>query len=257
MSTAFQVILGNADIPSAENLVFGNMEPLTDESIVYAKPDFYDGARPEQIVPQIRQALGKSIIPSTQQHAPALPNFFAEAKGPDGSAAVAKRQAGYNGAIGARGMNAIQKFGPDCGTAQENNAYTITSTYHDGQLKIYTSHSTTFTDPLKRTEYYMTQIRTFAMTDIHGTFRQGAAAFRNARDWAKEKREEAIAAANARVVDMRTKSEPDGVSDCSKLSQSTNRVCAEESDTSADGLDSNINNGSGSATKPRHKRLKS
>ena len=46
------------------------------------------------------------------------------------------------------------------------------------------------------------------MTDAADTFRQGAAAFRNSRDWAKEKRDEFIARANERA-DEEEESSPD------------------------------------------------
>ncbi|KAK4941006.1 hypothetical protein LTR66_014850, partial [Elasticomyces elasticus] len=45
----------------------------------------------------------------------------------------------------------------------------------------------------------MTQLKTFAVTDTIETFRQGAGAFRNARDWAKEQRDYAIERANERA----------------------------------------------------------
>ncbi|OJD13356.1 hypothetical protein ACJ73_09211 [Blastomyces percursus] len=44
----------------------------------------------------------------------------------------------------------------------------------------------------------MTQLRSFAMTDNRDTFRSGACAYRNARDWAKERRDEFIKSANER-----------------------------------------------------------
>ena len=48
----------------------------------------------------------------------------------------------------------------------------------------------------------MTQINTWAMTGNVEAFRQGATAFRNARDWAKEKRDEFIDAANVRRANL-------------------------------------------------------
>ena len=45
----------------------------------------------------------------------------------------------------------------------------------------------------------MDQLNTWGMTGNIETFRQGATAYRNARDWAKEQRDEAIRRANARV----------------------------------------------------------
>ena len=49
MSKAFPIIAGTADIPSQENLRFTNLQDLTDGSITKAQPDFYDGARPEDL----------------------------------------------------------------------------------------------------------------------------------------------------------------------------------------------------------------
>lgn len=86
MTTVSPVIQGNACTPSARSMVFGNLNPLTNGNFVHAKPDFYDGAPPAQI----DRELGPYIIPLKQQHGSALPNFFAEVKGSDGSGAVAK-----------------------------------------------------------------------------------------------------------------------------------------------------------------------
>lgn len=103
MSTVFPIIAGTADIPSQENLLFGNLKNLTDGSITKAQPDFYDGIRPANLKKDIRKELGPYIVPSTNTAAPCLPNFFTEGKGPNGNAAVCKRQALYDGAVGARG----------------------------------------------------------------------------------------------------------------------------------------------------------
>lgn len=134
MGDIFPVIQGNAHIPSAKNIVFGNLKPLTHCNFVGAKPDSYDGARPAQMHRQIREELGSYITPSSQQQAPALANFFTEVKGPDGSAAVVKRQACYDGALGARVMHNPQLLGHQ--PIYDKNAYSIISTYHDGTLKM-------------------------------------------------------------------------------------------------------------------------
>ncbi|OAT06793.1 hypothetical protein BDBG_16697 [Blastomyces gilchristii SLH14081] len=80
---------------------FGNFAPLTDGILANAKPDHFFGARPEQLNCQIRDELSDFIVPSTQKDHLIAPNFFQEAKGPDGSSAVATQQACYNGAVGA------------------------------------------------------------------------------------------------------------------------------------------------------------
>jgi len=251
MGDVFPVIQGTARIPSAKNLVFGNLEPLTHGNLVDAKPDFYDGARPAQIDLRIREELGSYIIPATQGQAPALPNIFTEAKGPDGSAAVAKRQACFDGALGARGIHKLRLFKADHTLAYDNNAYTITSTYHDGQLKIYTVHPTQSTDPEKPPEFHMTQLGGWALTGSYEQFRQGTSAFRNARDWAKTQRDELIAVANNRVTGM--------LNETSTLESSTYRMSQPsiepitlESETSADELSQEVGQGS----RLSHKRQK-
>ena len=177
---------------------FTNLDPLTDGTLVPGNPDIYYGARPEQLDRRVRDALRGHIIPSTQDDLPIVPNFFIAVKGPDGSAAVAKRQACYDGALGARSMLSLQSYGQG-NLVYDNNAYTFTSTYHDGTLKIYTSHPLQQTDGVSRSEYCMNQFNTWGMTGNVETFRQGATYYRNAREMAKEQRDEAIRQANERV----------------------------------------------------------
>nr|KMM71280.1 hypothetical protein CPAG_07587 [Coccidioides posadasii RMSCC 3488] len=111
-TTVIPIIEGDIGDPKCTGgeYVFGNLAPLTDGTLAQAKPDHFDGARPEQLDRQIRKELGDQIIPSTQNDLPMAPNFFLEAKGPDGSLAVATRQACYDGALGARGMHSLQSY---------------------------------------------------------------------------------------------------------------------------------------------------
>jgi len=182
---------------------FTNLDHLTDETLAPGNPDRYYGARPEQLDRRIRADLSGHIIPSTQHDLPILPNYFLEAKGPDGSLAVAGRQASYDGALGARGMQSLKSYGQD-EPFYDNHACTITSIYHGGTLKMYTSHPSQPTSRGGRPEYYMTQLNTWGMTGNRETFRQGATAYRNARDWAKEQRDKVIKRANDRANDSQT-----------------------------------------------------
>lgn len=141
-------------------VLFTNLKPLTNDMLTAAEPDLYDGARPEQLDRRFRDELSGHIIPSTQDDLPIAPNFFLAAEGPNGTAAVARRQACYNGAHGARSMHSLQSYGED-EPVHENNAYTITSIYSDGQLKMYTSHPVQPTSPKGRPEYCMTQLNTW------------------------------------------------------------------------------------------------
>jgi len=235
MSKVFPIIAGTADIPSQENLPFGNLKDLTDGSITKAQPDFYDGSRPADLDKRIRQKLEPYIVPSTNTATPCLPNFFTEGKGPNGNIAVCKNQALYNGTLGARGMHELRSF-VDPKTAHDNNAYTITSTYHggSGDLTIYTTHPTQSNDAQILTEYRTTQLNGWKMTGNPEAFRQGASALRNARDWAKEKREKLMAVANGNALN----SEPSGSysSGRSFVSLPSTEYVQLESETSADEL---------------------
>ena len=235
MSKAFPIIADTAGIPSQENLLFGNLKHLTDGSITKAKPDCYDGSRPADLNKQIREELGPYIVPSTNTATPCLPNFFTEGKGPDGSIAVCKQQALYDGALGARGIHKLRSY-VDPETAYDNNTYTITSTYHggSGDLTIYSTHPIPSNNPQNPIEYRMIQLNGWKMTGNPEAFRQGATALRNARNWAKEKREELIIAANNKVLDAE---QPDLASSTqSFVSVSSTEVTHPESETSADEL---------------------
>ena len=190
----------------AGGVPFNNLAHLTDGTLAPGNPDLYYGARPEQLSRQVRDALNDLIVPSTQHDLPILPNFSLAAKGPDGSLAVAGRQACYDGALGARSMHALQAYVKN-EKAEDGHAYTITSIYHGGQLKMYTSHRVPLRETVDYPEYTMTQINTWGMTGNPDTFRQGATAFRNAREWAKEERDDAISKANSKaraLVDIPT-----------------------------------------------------
>jgi hypothetical protein len=79
------------------------------------------------------------------------------------------------------------------------------------------------------------QLGGWTMTHNPETFRQGTTAYRNARDWAKEKRDEFIETANKRAANpfQNMSFESSGYSE---PSISTNMTTVLESDTSADEL---------------------
>jgi hypothetical protein len=160
----------------AGGIPFRNLDHLTDGTLVPGNPDCYYGARPEQLDRRIRIELDGQVIPSTQHDLPIVPNFLLAAKGPDGLLAVARRQASYDGALGARSIHSLQTYGQEQ-PGFNNNAYTITS---------------------DQPEYHMTQIKGWSMTSDLDAFRQGATWYRNGRDWAKERRDDAIRRANQR-----------------------------------------------------------
>ena len=143
------------------DILFTNLTFLTNDELTAAKPDLYYGARPKQLSRRVRDELSGHIIPSTQDDLPIAPNFFLAAKGPDGTAAVARKQACYDGALRAWGIHSLQSYG-EGQSVYDNKAYTITSIYSDGQLKMYTSHPQP-TSPGGRPEYCMNQLGAYAI----------------------------------------------------------------------------------------------
>lgn len=186
-----------ANYPWARNTVFGHLDPLTDGTIILPKPDIYYGAVPEQLNSTVRNELGRCIVPSTAVDRPIAPNFFLEAKGPDGSAAVMLRQARYDGALGARAMHSLQNYGQE-EPVYDGQPYTYSSAYHNAQLQLFAHHVTAPTASGGRPEYHATQLKAYALTSDRETFVQGATSFRNARDLAKQHRDTFIQAANSR-----------------------------------------------------------
>ncbi|KAI0399450.1 hypothetical protein F4802DRAFT_37074 [Xylaria palmicola] len=205
MADVIPVICGDTDIPNKRNVLFTELKAITTADLVKPKPDFFDGAHLQNIDEQIRdkddhQSLYSSITPSKHPSIPVAPNFFLEAKGPDGSAAVAQRQACYDGAYGARAMHSLQNYGEE-EPAYDGNAYAYSSTYHagTGTLQLYAHYVTAPIAPDGRPEYHMTQLDGYYMTGKRQTFVEGATAFRNLRDEADDHRKTFIAAANAKV----------------------------------------------------------
>jgi hypothetical protein len=126
----------------------------------------------------------------------------------------------------------------------DNKAYTITSTYIGGQLKMYTCHPGQPGGPGSRPEYYMTQLKSSAMTDTIKTFRKGATAYRNARAWAEKKRNEAIRRANERANDSQATAPALGASFASEDSLDDPYTLSQQSQIS-------LNKDSNTTAKPR------
>lgn len=232
MANAFPILQGETELPSAFRRTFQNLEPLTDGTIVDAEPDHYVGARPEQLDTSIHEKLGPFVVPSKHTAAPIVPNNSTEAKGPSGTRTVLKLQACYDGAIGARAVQCLQSFG-EPKPVYDNNAYTITSTFDGELLSMYTTHPTAPTNSRGRPEYHMNRLGSFALVGTPDVFRQGATAYRNARDWTKERRDEFINTANERARASRQETSVDS-SGYSDPSTPTHMAAAPESETSAD-----------------------
>lgn len=102
------------------------------------KPDFFDGSRLEDLSEKLRndQTLRSKVVPTKHRSVPVAPNFFLEVKGPNGNSYVALMQALPYGVYVARAMHALQTYRVD-EPVYDGKAYTFSSTYHDGTLKLY------------------------------------------------------------------------------------------------------------------------
>ena len=210
MRTVVPVLGGNSDIPNEQDALFTKITAITDDTIPRPMPDYFDGARREDIHGAVKDELEKMIIPTGHGRDPALPNFFLEAKGHRGGADVAQRQACYDGAVGARAMHSLQNYGRD-EPIYDGNAYALSSTYHagTGTLQMYAHHPTKPTTPGGQSEYHMTQVKAYAMTSDRDACVDGLKAFRNGREWAKEQRDKSIEAANAKARGLGPPQDPE------------------------------------------------
>ena len=205
---ALPLIIGHSDIPHSGGFAFKNLKPLTDgKSLKPAFPKSYDGCLPRELNKSIREQLGEYIVPTSNVMVPCLPTFFTECAGPTGVVRVGERHILYAGALGARAVHHLRSFITDPTTALDNNAYVLTALYHSptGMLWIYAiraiaspSPNESFAHP-KKLQYRMTLISRFNLTLSPESFRDGVGAYRNAKEWAKEQRDELVRAANAKV----------------------------------------------------------
>ena len=198
MRNVIPIITGDSKIPNEGHLPFINLSSLTNNTTTKPVPDFFDGAHPESIHKTIRIALNQMIIPTKHAATPILPTFFLEAKAPRGDAHVARRQACYNGAYGARAMHILQNYG-ETEPIFDGNSDTISAIFYEGNLELFAHHVRAPASAETQPEYYMTKLRGFHLTDSRETFIAGATAFRNARDFAARHRDRVIQTANAKV----------------------------------------------------------
>ncbi|KID88660.1 hypothetical protein MAJ_11036, partial [Metarhizium majus ARSEF 297] len=228
MADVIPIISGSCRIPNKQNVLFTELEPLTTSNAVRPKPNHFDGADLADLSVEVRNddEVRQRVIPTKHASVPVAANFFIEAKGPDGNASVAQRQACYDGAYGARAMHTLQNYGTS-NESYDGKAYTYSSTYHPatGTLQLYAHHVTAPTETGGRPEYHMTQLDTWGMTGNIQTFRRGATAFRNARDLARSHRDQFIHAANWRHASQDAQQNDENGPVANDSLQEKNRQC--------------------------------
>ena len=163
------------------------------------QPDIYDGAEPTWIDSRVRRDFTGQIIPSSETDLPAVPNFSVETNRKAGRADVVELLAMHNGAYGAYAMHSLQNYG-STSPVLDGKAYTVGATYVRRQLRMYASHPVQAAGRPTGADYYMSELDAYAMTGNADGFRQGATAYRNARDWTQARRDSPIADANANAA---------------------------------------------------------
>ncbi|ROW13684.1 hypothetical protein VPNG_04576 [Cytospora leucostoma] len=188
------------DIASQDNMRFTNLRSITQEATVTPQPDLFDGAPRRQVHAQVRRDLERLIVPTKEAQAPIAPNFFHESKPENGNPTVAKRQITYDLSVGARAMEALRNYNRE--PSYDGNAYALGSTYHgEGVLHMYAAHMVAGSGGQ---ETFVGRIGIYSVADSVHEFRRGIRAFRNARDLAREFRDNIILTANSRVEQEET-----------------------------------------------------
>ncbi|KAL7923273.1 hypothetical protein ACQKWADRAFT_312374 [Trichoderma austrokoningii] len=198
MRNIIPLIAGDADILNEGHLPFTNLASITKNSIVYPYPDFFDGAHPEAVDQEVREALDKIIIPTEKANAPIAPNLFLEAKSSGGTLDVAEGQVILDGAHGTIIMHTLQNHLLE-EPVYDGNAYTFTATFIGGYLNLYAHHPTAPAEVGQNPGCHITQLNAYALTGNYEGWLKGIGAFRNLRKLAKRYRDQFIEAVNARV----------------------------------------------------------
>lgn len=190
--------------------------PLTPDQLVPGHPDRAFGSRPETLDraarydPQIQDL----ILPTAAQDI-LCPNFIVHVKGPGGTQEVADVQAVYDGALAARGMEALWAYGTEGDERdQPNDARTLTCTFVSGTLRMYAVHirpcgasatrvqrqQTSSWDTNDAIEYITTLIGAWFIDTSLEELRKATSAFRYGLEWAQEQRHRAIDRVNRRLA---------------------------------------------------------
>lgn len=182
---------------SCANKTFNNLRPLA-AGMVCGTPNKCHDSNPADVELEMQRDLRDLIFPSTAEDMPVAPNFFLEVESRFGMMSVADRQALHKGALGERGQITLRAWRQD-GPGLDKMAHTITSTYHDGVINMYSVHAEESKIQNNRVDYYLIRINGKYKADGAESFRRGVSAHRNLRDFAEEQRNQSITMAKSMV----------------------------------------------------------
>lgn len=183
------------------NTALSDLAPITDRSIPATKPEIQWGADRADLAKPAREACAPHIVPNQKRLI--LVNHTCETKGKSDSAAVARTQIQYNGAIGARGMDKLRYFAKPVPSTLDTVARTHGTTFSNGTVVAYATHSERSGNGNDRA-YYTERIAGEYALGSSSQFRAAASLVRNQRDVALEDRRVAIEDANHRCQYLAT-----------------------------------------------------
>ncbi|KAJ4286980.1 hypothetical protein N0V90_012861 [Kalmusia sp. IMI 367209] len=196
----FSILEGELDYGCRVSRVpFKKLKPLfPGVQLAVPIPDVSFGARPDQIHPTIGKELSRSIKPFADRGRAIVPNCFVEVKGNTGAAHVLELQALYDGTIGARAVFDLEKFAARK-PVFDAKIKAISMTIMKGILSLYATHILPPTHPEHPpVRYETTLVDRFILDTNVSACRRAVIAYRNALDWTKTIRNEAIEKANQR-----------------------------------------------------------
>ena len=186
-TNVFTKIRGDDDekYPNAMNkLCTGWARLFPDVELFRAKPDYLEGLPSDSGTRLLRQQLKPYVAPL--EDGPCLPNFFLELKGPVGTIECAKRQALYDGTLGARGMLCARRAATD--REFDNIAQTFSGIYASDNLRLYAHWVTQPQGVNSDYHYHMCTLGQYIITTSAEDFQTAVMAFRNLRDHAAQLR---------------------------------------------------------------------
>ncbi|KAH9828397.1 hypothetical protein Tdes44962_MAKER09329 [Teratosphaeria destructans] len=196
LSTAFLPYFHRGLPPCGMNSSFSALATLTEEPLPAPKPSIYFGEAYTSLDPEARKACERKVVPYTRTPY-LLVNQTAELRGIAGKSDVARTQAMYNGAAGARAIDSVRSFSNPEKSILDSDAQTHGATFSSGCLSVYETHSKPSERGFER-DYVTQQIAGEMATASPAQFRRAVELYRNQCDLAREDREEVVRAANAR-----------------------------------------------------------
>lgn len=109
-------------------VIFTNLTLITKNATLILRPNLFDGAHPDTVDKKVWTDLKHVIILIIEGRVPIALNFFLEISGGDEPLKVLEAQLILNGAHGAHIIYALQNYGSEKSTF-DDNAYTFSEVY--------------------------------------------------------------------------------------------------------------------------------